>query len=220
MLRISLIGAGNLKYHYSELLKIPEDKLKSEIEKISKTLANLPLEIVLLPDRGISFEIARLYKKFNGKKVYGTVPLSDKNFGIKHLQPYINAEIESKKVIDEIIDTENWYKQDLTCCIFGDYILALGISLGSLGELVYAYYLYKLFMGEKPEVQVMKKKIHPEVRCGEHLPFGVIVYKPLVKEKLPYEIEGYINKLDGKIDYVDNPEELKEKLEQLISQFR
>ncbi len=216
MLRLSLIGGGDLKYHYSDLLKIPEQKLNKEIESISKILADLPLELVLLPDRGISFEIARLYKKFGGRKVYGTVPISDKDFGIKHLQPYINAEIEGKKVIDNIIDTQNWYKQDLTCCIYGDYILMLGTSLGSLGELVYGYYLYKLFMGEKPEVSVMKKKIHEEVRCGEQIPFGVIIYKLFVKDKLPYEIEQYIKKLKGNVDYVDNPKELKNKLEKLI----
>jgi hypothetical protein len=33
----------------------------------------------------------------------------------------------------------------------------LGNSLGSLGELVYAYYLYKLFVGDKPEVKAKKK---------------------------------------------------------------
>jgi hypothetical protein len=220
MLRISLIGGRDLGYHYSELLGIPRQKLDKEIESISKILADLPLELVLLPDRGISFEVAKLYKRFNGGKVYGTVPVSDNDFGIKHLEPYINAEINGKKVIDKIIDTQNWYKQDLTCCIYGDYILMLGTSLGSLGELVYGYYLYKLFMGEKPEVNVMKKKIHEEVRCGEHLPFGAIVYKPFVKDKLPCEIEEYIKKLKGNVNYVNNPKELKEKLEKLIKEYK
>jgi len=91
MLRISLIGGRDLGYHYSELLGIPRQKLDKEIESISKILADLPLELVLLPDRGISFEVAKLYKRFNGGKVYGTVPVSDNDFGIKHLEPYINA---------------------------------------------------------------------------------------------------------------------------------
>ena len=71
---------------------------------------------------------------------------------------YITAELNGQKVFDEFIDTNNWYKQDLTCCIYGDIILMLGNSLGALGELVYAYYLYKLFIGDKPEVKTIREK--------------------------------------------------------------
>jgi hypothetical protein len=53
----------------------------------------------------------------------------------------------------------------------------LGNSLGSFWELVYAYYLYKLFVGDKPEVKAKKKAIHSEVRAGEKVPFSVIVFK-------------------------------------------
>ena len=139
-LRISLIGAGNIQYHYFGLLKIKEEELNKELESISEVLANSGYEIVLLPDRGICFELAKRYQAKGGKKVIGTVPLSDKDFGIKHLQPYMEATINGKKVFDEFIDTNNWYKQDLIHCILGDAILMLGNSLGSLGELVYGYY--------------------------------------------------------------------------------
>lgn len=219
MLRINIIGAGDVRFHYFDLLKIPERIFNKEIRQIAKILADLNVELVVLPDRGIGFEVAKRYKQFKGKKVYGTVPLADRDFGIKHLQPYINAEIDGKKVFDEIIDTQNWYKQDLTCCIFADVILMLGNSLGSLGEMVYGYYLYKLFVGEKPEVKIIKKKIHPKVRAGDKIPFSLIVYKPFVKEKLNFEIEAYIKKLGGKVHYVGTIEELKMVLNELILKF-
>jgi len=111
MLRVNLIGAGDLKFHYFDLLKIPEEKFHKQVEGIAKALQEAEVEIVLLPDRGISFEVAKRYKEFNGRKVYGTVPVSDKDFGIVHLKPYMNAEIRGKKIFDEIIDTQNWYKQ-------------------------------------------------------------------------------------------------------------
>lgn len=214
MTRICLIGAGDIKYHYFELLKIPEEKFNKQLQEIAKVLAECNTELVLLPDKGICIELAKLYKHNNGKKVYGTIPASDKDFGIKHLEPYINAEIDGKKVIDEKIDTQTWYKQDLTLCTFGDAILMLGNSLGALGELVYGYYLYKLFIGAKKEVEVMKKKIHPEIRAGEKIPFTVMVYKPFIKDKLNYEIEAYIKKIGGSIYYLNNPEELKKVLTQ------
>jgi len=213
MIRISLIGAGNIKYHYSELLKINQEELNKHAEAIAEALVQTKAETILLPDRGICFEIAKKIRKKSQNKIYGTVPKSDKDFGITHLQPYITAETDKKKIFDQIIDTNNWYKQDLTHCIFGDIILMLGNSLGAQGELVYGYYLYKLFMGEdKPEVKVMKKKIHPEIRAGEQIPFSVIIYKPFLKEKLNYEIEAYIKKLKGNIYYVNNAAELKTQI--------
>jgi len=214
-LRICLVGAGDIDYHYFKLLGIKKSMFEKERDAIAKVLAQSGYEIVLLPDRGICFEVAKKYKEMGGKKVIGTVPFSDKDFGIEHLKPYIEAKIGKKKVFDEFIDTNNWYKQDLTLCTFSDVILMLGNSLGSLGELVYGYYLYKLFAGHKPEVDAKRKAIHPEVRAGEKIPYSTIVYKPFVKEKLNYEIESYIKKLKGHVFYVKDSKELKDILEKL-----
>ncbi|MCD6412341.1 hypothetical protein J7K91_01500 [bacterium] len=216
MIRISLIGPGDIDYHYFQLLRFSRKKLEREIEKIAQILAELKLELVLLPDRGICFEVAKLYKKFGGRKVYATMPFSDKDFGIKHLMPYFQAQVEGKKVFDKVIDTENWYKQDLTCCLYGDLVLMLGNSLGSLGELVYGFYLYKLFVGVKPKVKPKKEKIHPEIKAGRKFPFSVIVYQPFFKEKLNFEIEAYIKKVKGKIYYSKNAQRLKTILKRLI----
>ncbi len=217
MARISLIGAGNIKFHYFELLGIKEDEFNRQIREIAKVLAESGNEIVLLPDNGAPFEVAKKYAEFKGKKVIGTVPYSDTDFGIKHLQPYINAEVNSQRVFDEFIDTNNWYKQDLTCSIYGDLILMLGNSLGSLGELVYAYYLCKLFIGDKPEVKTIRNKIHKEVRAGINFPYTTIIYMPFMKEKLNPEIEAYIKKLKGNIFYVNNPEELKSTIKDCLT---
>lgn len=215
MLRASLIGAGNIEYHYQELLNISKKEFDMQTEQIAKVLAKTKTEIVLLPDRGICIEIAKLYKQFKGPKVIATIPKDDKDFGISHLEPYVNAKVGGKKVIDKEINTGTWYKQDLTIGTFGDFILMLGNSLGALGELTYAYYLYKLFKGMKKEVSAAEKKIHPEIRAGSKIPFSVIVYKPFLKEKLNFEIEAYITKLGGKITYVNNAQELEKEITRL-----
>lgn len=72
-MRISLIGAGDFEYHYHNLLGLEKDYFDNEVKQIAKTLVESDFELVLLPDRGICFEIAKLYKKFGGKKVLGTV---------------------------------------------------------------------------------------------------------------------------------------------------
>lgn len=217
MLRAGIIGPGNIKFHYFDLLKITEEKFNKQVEDIAKALQKANVEIVILPDRGVSFEVAKKYKEFGGKKVYGTVPLSDKDFGVTHLEQYINAKVNGKRVIDEIIDTQNWYKENLTHCLYGDVILMLGNSLGSLGELCFGYYLHKLFVGAKPEVKARKEKIHKEIKAGERVTFSVIVYKPFFKDRLNEEIEKYIRKVNGEIYYVNSPTELERILKKISS---
>ena len=220
MLRVVLIGAGDIKFHYSNLLSIPNDEFNKHVEGIAKALQEAGVEIVLLPDRGISFEVAKRYKGFGGSKVIGTVPKSDNVFGIKHLKPYMESKVNGKKIFDEFIDTDNWYKQDMSICLFGDLILMLGNSLGTMRDLVAAYYLYKLFAGDKPEVKIKRKAIHPEARGGENVPFSLIVYQPFLKEKLDYEIEAYIKKLNGNIYYAKSPSDIRDIIKRISSNTR
>jgi len=208
MLRVSLTGPGNIDHHFSKLLNIPTNKFEKHVNEIAKVLADSGNEIIFLLDRGVAFEIAKKYKEFNGRKVFGAVPKQDKDFGIKHLQPYIT-------IVDEIIDTDNWYKQDMINAILGDVVLMLGNSLGSLREITAGFYLYKLFQGEKPKVDVTNKRIHKDAVAGDNIPFTLLIYKPFFKKKLNYEIEVYIKKSKGQIFYIKNARHLKKILELL-----
>lgn len=211
-MKIALIGAGDMELHYTKFLGISQDSLKQHISSIAKAISDSRSDIVVLPDRGISFEIAKGAKSLGGSKVFGTVPLQDKDFGTAHLQPFINAKVGETKVIDEVIDTGDWFKQDLTHCTFGDIVLLLGVSTGSVGELAYGYYLYKLFGGYRKEVVSKKKNIHPKIVAGDTVSFDTIVYLPLVKDKLPFEIEKYISEYGARVHYVKDAKELVDVL--------
>lgn len=200
-MRVCLIGPGDINYHFNELLKIPREELTKHTLNITKAL--LKQEIVLLPDKGLPFEIAKRYKEMKGKKIIGTVPKQDKDFGVSHLKSYFDSGL-----FDEIIDTGDWYKQDLTNCLFGDVVLMLGNTIGSIGELSYGFYLYKL-LGKNAT------KLHKDIKAGQTIPFIVLIYKPFVKGKLNIEIEEYIKKANGQIFYIKNVKELKEKLLEL-----
>ncbi len=210
MLRLSLVGPGNVDFHFYELLGMPWQKYEKHITEIAKVLADKKIELVLAPDKGVSFDIAKKFKIAGGKKVVGAVPYDDKDFGIRHLHDYITSEIHGKKVFDEFINTKDWYRQNLTLTIYGDAVLYLGTSLGSIGELAFGFYLYKLFLGKKKGVKT--QKLSKEIRAGKKFPLSVIVYKPFVKGKLSKEIESYIKSLKGRIYYVKNPDELKKVL--------
>ncbi len=210
-MRISLIGPGDIEFHYHKILRIPEAKFESELEKIAQVLADSECEIELLPDKGISLEIAKLYRQKNGKRIIGTVPQADKTFGIKHLEPYINETINGKLLFDEIIDTENWFKHDLIKGLLGDAILYLGASPGTNGELNYAIYLYKLLKGRKEGVSIAGKFIHPEIRADNS--FSVFVYSPFLKKgKLSEEDEEYMKKFGINLVYIKDPKQLGEEL--------
>lgn len=212
---LTLIGPGDLEFHYNKLLNIQKENFQKQIENIAKILAESEVEIELLPDKGISFEIAKLYKKYNGKKITAALPKSDKTFGIKHLEPYLNEKINHKPLFDNIIDSENWYKHDLIKGLFGNAVLYLGSSPGTDLELNGAVYIYKLLTGRKEGVEVAGKYVHPEVCAGNN--FTIFVYSPfLTNKKLSKEQESYIKKFNINLVYIKNPEQLKQELKKFI----
>ena len=197
-MRLSLISPGDIDFHFCEMLDISKEDFNKQLDEIAKILAKDDVELILSPDKGTNFELTKRYKHHKGKKAIGIVPMKDKDFGIEHLNATMDAELNGKKIFDEFIDADNWFKKDLCYCTFGDAILMLGISLGTLREISAGFYLYKLFMGQKDGVKVLQKKIHKDIRAGESFPFSVIVYKPFLKELLPFELEKYIEKTGGR----------------------
>lgn len=216
-LRISLIGPGDIEFNYKSQLGLSEKKINSELEKIADVFVKTNSELELLPDKGVSFELAKLYKQKGGKKVIGVVPKSDNTFGIKHLEKYINEKVDSKDLFDKIIDSGDWFKHDLIKGLLGDVLLYLGESPGTDGEFNYAVYLYKLTNGMKKYVDSPAEKIHKEIKAGKNIPYTILFYKPFFERKLSKTQEAYLKKFGINFYYVKNPNELKGKLEELRS---
>ena len=214
-MKVSLIGAGDVKFHFNELLKINNDTLNVHIENIATVLKETRAIPVALADRGILFDLVKKFKEIGGEKAIGLAPLSDNTFGTSHMEEFIESKVNGKKVFDELVNTGDWYKQDMTHCLFGDVILVLGLTTGSLGELSYGYYLYKLIGGFKKGVETKGKNIHPQIIAGENIPLHTIIYLPFVKDKLPFELEKYIEKFGAKVFYVKDSVELKKVLKDL-----
>jgi hypothetical protein len=214
-LRIALSGIGDIKYHYHELLKIPEKEFSNHLNQIAKVLSENKNEILLTPSKGVCLEIARKYKQFNGKKVYAVAPLDDKVFGTKHFKENLNINVNGKKLFDETINTDTWYKQHFAFGLFGEVMLMLGASLGTFYEISSAFYVYKIISGNKPDLGVSKKKIHKDIVAGDKFPFTLIIYKPFLKQEFPFEIREYIKKSGGQIFYANDASEIKDILEKL-----
>ncbi len=212
-LRIALSGIGDIRYHYHELLNIPEKEFSEHITQIAQVLSKN--EILLTPSKGVCLEIAKKYKQFNGKKIYAVAPMDDKIFGIKHFKENLNIDVNGKKLFDETLNTDTWYKQHFAFGLFGDVMLVLGASLGTFYELSSAFYVYKIISGNKPGLNVLKEKIHKDIVAGDRFPFTLIIYKPFIKQELPFELKEYIKKSGGQIFYANDAKELKDILEKL-----
>ncbi len=215
MLRVSLIGPGDIDFHFYKFLKFPKKKFQSELEKIAKALVDSNVEIELAPDRGVSFEIAKEYKKQRGTKVIGSVPKSDKAYGIKHLEPYLKTKVNGKKLFDKEINTGDWRQQNRLKVLLGDVVLYLGVSSGTDLEANYGIYLYHLMNKFKKGID-NAKYLHPEVRAGKKIPYTFLIYSPFLKNKKLYpETEAYMKKYGIKLIYINSTNQLKEELSKL-----
>ncbi len=215
MLRISLIGPGDIDFHYYKFLKINQKRFQLELKRIAKALANSNMEIELTPSEGISFELAKKYKEQGGKKVTASIPRDDKAYGIKHLKPYFNAKVNGKKLFDKEINTGDWRQQNRLKALLGDAVLYLGASIGTEIEANYGIYLFRLMNKLKKKIKDAQY-LHPEVRAGKNIPYTYFVYSLFFKnKKLSPETEAYIKKYNIKLIYIKNPKELKEKLQKL-----
>jgi len=210
-MRLSIIGPGKIELHFQKFLNISKEKLEKEIKDIAKAISDSGAEIEFLPDKGISLEIAKSYKKQNGKKVIAVLPKSDKIFGIRHLEPYLNEKINNKPIFDEIIDSENWFKHDITKALFGNAVLYLGKSPGTELERNGAVYLLHIMEGLKENINVSLCKIHPELKADEN--FTIFIYSPfIIGKKISKEDELYLKEYKINFIYINNPDELKREL--------
>ncbi len=215
MLRVCLIGPGDIEFHYQNLLGLEKAQLEKEIKNIADSLYESDVEIALLPDKGISLEVAKIFKT-KGGKVIGLVPQSDKSPGINHLKQYLEERVNNTPLFDEIIDTGDWPKHDLTMALFGDIVLCLGLSPGTDGERSYGIYMYKIVTGVKPGVSQSIEAFHKEARAGKTVPYTILVYSPFTKAgKVSTEESDYAERFKVNLRYADSSKQLKEILEKL-----
>ncbi len=205
-LKICLIGPGSISFYCREVLKKSEEEVLREIDGIAKILASKNVELMLLPDRGLPLELAIKFKKYGGKKVIGLVPLSDKEIGIEHIKKYLDVEVDSKKLFDELIDTGDWYKHNIVMTVWSDVVLILGLTPSVEGELGFA---------------IRRKFIEKKVRVNERIPLTFVLYRPLcITQRLFKEVETYAEKkLGRRIIYINSKEELTELVDKLIEEI-
>lgn len=134
-MRITILGTGDLT-KIPRFTKISKKELGKMISDAAKLIAGAGHEIVIIPDRGIPVEFAKLYKKFGGKKIYGVVPAKDKKYGTRHIK-------ENLPLIDEQIKKDSWYDADGEIAASGELCIMFGMSPGIVREFSVLKYHYR-----------------------------------------------------------------------------
>lgn len=158
-MKISILGAGDR----DKILRhagLSEPELDSIIREVGALLAKLGAEIVIVPARGIPYEVAKAYKEAGGKKVIGLVPRDDKRYGIKHIEEYL-------QIADEEVNIGSWYDLNGEIASYGDAAICIGLSPGAMLDICFMKYHQK-YLGSKTRL---------------------IIFKNTVSEKLPPELE-------------------------------
>ncbi len=171
-MRISILGTGDLT-KIPRFTSITKGELENLVSDIAKVIAKKGHEIVIIPDRGIPTEVAKIYKQNGGKKVYGVVPTKDKKYGIRHIQPYL-------PLIDEKIEVDSWYDADGEIASQGDVCVIVGMSPGIMREFTVLKY-HKRYLNNKTKVIWFKNTLSSPIpkEIEEEIP---ITYVNSVKE--------------------------------------
>ncbi len=149
-MKVSILGAGDISkiHRYS---KLSEAQVKKLIQDLGIFLAKKKVEIVIVPARGIPYEIAKIYKAHGGPKVIGAIPKDDKEYGIMHIKEYLH-------ISDEDFNIGDWYDLNGRIAAQGDISICLGLSGGALCDIAMLKYHYK-YLNKKTQLYMFKNTI-------------------------------------------------------------
>ncbi len=171
-MKISLLGTGDIS-KISKHTPMSEAELTNLIKQIAKLLAEKQHEIVIIPNKGIPLEIVKIYKQEGGKKIFGVVPIKDKDYGLGHIEEFL-------PLIDENLEVDSWYDADGKVAAFGEICIVIGMSPGVMRALT-ALKFHQKYRDNNTKLIIFKNtlsiEIHKEI--SEEIP---IVYINSFKE--------------------------------------
>ena len=157
-MKVSLFGSGDIS-KIQRFSKLSEEEVKKLIEDVGKLLAEKKVELVIVPSRGISYDVAKVYKEHKGPKIIGAIPKDDKDYGIKHIEEY-------RHISDKEINIGDWYDLNGRLAAQGDLSICIGLSGGGICNIAMLKYHYK-YLGSKTKLIIFENtissKLHAEL---------------------------------------------------------
>jgi len=149
-MKVTIIGCGDItKIH--RFAGMSESESNDLVDRVGKLLAESNVEIVLVPARGIPYEVAKAYKKYGGRKVIGAVPFDDVEFGLNHIAEY-------RHISDEDVNIGDWYDLNGRIASWSEVTVCIGLSAGVICDIAMLKYHYK-YKGSDTKLVVFKNTI-------------------------------------------------------------
>ncbi len=120
-------------------------------------------ELLVVPDRGVAVYAAEAYREAHGPRLIGLFPRG----GNGMLDASAILLDEHRYLCNEAIDSLTWAEQHPTICALADVLLVIGLSCGTMGELIWTKWMGTPAVVIRPLVS----GIPPEVLAEAHIHF-------------------------------------------------
>lgn len=129
IIKIGLIGPTKIE-KYLDATGFAKEDYNHFMHELGSALSKTNHELIIVPEpTAASSKVATIYRDYHGKKVIGSLPIDDSEFGHEWLD---------ESLVDEIISCGTWRNQPESLCEESDILLMIGLSPGTMVELCYA----------------------------------------------------------------------------------
>ena len=157
-MKVSILGCGETSNIWNHG-RISEKQARKLIADLGTFLAATGAEIIIVPARGVPYEVALAYRKAGGKKIIGLVPANDKVYGTGHIREFMH-------IIEEKINVGTWHDLNGVIASKGDFAVCLGLSCGAMLDMSFLKYRRK-YLGNTTKliifINTISARLHPEI---------------------------------------------------------
>lgn len=161
-MRVAVLGPTDIAAVAAHAGLEPEEYVRAA-RRAGAQLAAAGYELVVVPDRGVAVHAAKAYREAHGPRLIGIFPSG----GNGVLDGSAVRLDEHRYLCDQAIDGLTWQEQHPTICGLADVMLAIGLSCGTMGELVWT----KWTRTPAVVIQPLVSGIPPEVLAEAHIHF-------------------------------------------------
>ncbi len=159
-LKIGVIGPTNVQ-KLTRLTRKPANFFLKRARQIGRILADIGAELWVNSDQGMLVGVIRGYREARGKKIVILWPRKSEPWPRDHAKHYV-------KYADFVRKEPNWFWTNYNVVALPDICVCVGLSAGTLSELAYIKWNYKLKRGRLKRLVVIKEllrdgKFPPEI---------------------------------------------------------
>ncbi len=161
-MKVAVLGPTNIAVAAASVGLDAEAYVRTARQAGTQLAAN-GYELVVVPDRGVAVHAAQAYREAHGPRLIGLFPSG----GNGVLDASAIRLDDHRHLCDLAIDGLTWHDQHPRICQLADIMLAIGLSCGTMGELIWTKWARTPAVVIRPLIS----GIPPEVLAEAHIHF-------------------------------------------------